>query len=147
MFRNSQAPTVARGLLNLICAAYKTTATGPLAPTLAVHLFDSGGLSLNPDTTLAALTAVESAFSGYAMQSLTLSGPVEFSPLAQGMLGNVTFTATTASPFVTGNATGYWVDDGTNLVLAEQFGPGFNVPFGLVGAFLDLSVVLPAISY
>jgi hypothetical protein len=147
MFRNSVAPTINRAFLDAIATAYGTRPAAALAPTLTVKLINSAVLVLTPDTDLATLTAAEANFSGYSAQSLTITGPVRGGTKYEGMIGTVTFVATTASPFVTDTAYGYWVETAGALLMAEMFGAGSQVPFGNVGDFLDLDALLPALSF
>jgi hypothetical protein len=132
--------------LNTLMAALKTTASGPLVATAKVRLNTNPAFNPQPGDSIATNTANEADFSGYTTggDSLTISNPVNLSATCQGVVGAVTFTSATASPFVSGTAYGYWVDDGTNVIVAERFANGVNFGFSAPGDFLELIVQIPA---
>jgi len=39
--------------------------------------------------------------------------------------------------------TGWWIDDGTNVVASERFEGGVTVGFAAPGSFLTLTAILP----
>lgn len=138
-------PIYGTDFLNTILAAYKTTASGPLIASAKVRLINSPTFAPTPATTIADLAAVECAYSGYAAGgiALTVGAPVNLSRTCQGAVTALQFLATAATPFVQDSAYGYWVDDGTNMIVVEMFPAGTVAPFGSAGAFLELLLQLP----
>ena len=147
MFAQSVNPILARHFANAVVSAYLTRPAGALIVTPGVHLMATSPGVITADTPLADLVAVEANFSGYATATPTFSGPGNYNLRTQVAYTNVTFTATTASPFVSNNIYGYWLDDGTNLILAELFTNPTPLPIAKVGDFLDLSLFVPGFCY
>lgn len=134
--------TFARTFLNAILAAFTARPAGPLGAAFNVHLLTGTPFALSPDTTLATLQANEATYSGYALLPIT-SWTLVRNGYSQGIIGTALFVATAATPFVPGTVTGYWIDDGTNWLVAEFFASGVVGSFAAPGDYLALDAVLP----
>lgn len=145
----SSNPVYGTAFLNSLLNAYKTTAAGPLVATAKVRLNTNPAFNPGAGDTIADNVANEADFSGYPAGGIAvvLSAPVNLSTTCQGSLFNATYTAAAATPFVTGTAYGYWVDDGTNVIMGEKFGAGINFAFGVPGDFLELIGQMPQQAY
>lgn len=142
MFLVTVAYQWAFSLIQAMLGALSARPAAALLTTPKVLLYKAGPVPAG-DSAVGDFTAV--AFSGYADASLTLAGPILTSGGEWAMIGTVTFTATTASPFVVDTAIGYIVYDGATAYYGgEQFAD--PVPFGQAGAALSLTVVLPLAS-
>lgn len=143
---NSQQVVFGTAFLNTIMAALKTVPMAALVVGAKMRLNTNPAFNPQPSDTIADNTANEADYSGYAAGGIAvvLSAPVNLSPTCQGVVSSGLFLATTATPFVPSVAYGYWVDDGTNIIIAEKFGGGTNFPFASAGDFLDLIINLPA---
>jgi hypothetical protein len=143
VYYRTAAPTWRRTMADAMLSALATRPAVALASPVSLHLFEGAPISITPDTGLAAFTAQETAFSGYAAAVLTTSAPVRGGQLVEAVLASALFVATTASPFVTGNVTGYFLVSGSDWVLAEQFPPGTVGAIASPGDFLDIDVAVP----
>jgi len=116
------------------------TPTAIVAPKLALIIPDA--VVLTPDTTKAELDAIEVAFSGYTTGGVALTmltAPVNAGTNRLGLVGNGTWVAVTATPFVSANIGGWYLYDTTyGLLAAELFGQANNVQIAQVGDYLDL---------
>lgn len=141
---SSQLITYGNAYLKTQATAQKTAPTNPLINTGKVRLTTATGFSPSGTNTIAELSPNEANFSGYTAGglALTLTGPVNLSALCEGMIAALTFLATTASPFVPNVLTGYWVDDGTNVIAQEAF-PSPGITISAAGDFLALLLQLP----
>jgi len=141
----SQSVVFGQTFANTVVAAWKTVALAPLIATPKVRLVNSPSFTINPQTTIAELAAVECNYSGYAAGGIALvvGSPVNLSNAAQGAVTGLQFVSTTATPYVGATAFGYWIDDGTNLIAGEMFAGGFSADFGSAGSFLELILQLP----
>ena len=141
---SSQTITFGRAWLETVVAAWKTTASNPLINTAKLRLTTVSSFLPSPDATIAGLDANEANYSGYTAGGLAivLSAPVNLSPTCVGSVVNETFIATAGSPFVPNVLTGYWADDGTNVIAMEAFG-GAGIPINGPGDFLALLMQLP----
>lgn len=141
---NSTTVIYGRSFLNTILAAFKTLPAAALIIAAAkIRLSKDPAFAPTADSTIAGLAAQEATFTGYPAGGIAVvqSAPVNLSPGAQGELATALFTATGSA---IGNVvTGYWIDDGTNVVLAERFAGGLNVSFAVANDFLELVVQLP----
>jgi len=100
-----------------------------------LHLF-TGSYDPSPVTILADLTPIEANYTGYAAQELELTyGYVDpsGSPTAQGQL--MSFKPTDA--LVPNTITGWWIDDGVNVLRAARLASGV----GLTDATKELALV------
>lgn len=142
---SSQLITYGQAYLETVAAANKTAPMTALIASGKLRLSNNPALVANPQATISQLAADECAYSGYTAGGIavTLSGPLILSNSAVGMLCTGTFLATTATPFVSDSAHGYWIDDGTNVILVEAFPPGTVFSFAQAGAFLELVVLIP----
>ena len=142
----SQKVTFGTTFLNALVTALKTAPTNPLINTAKVRLSNNPAFNPNPAETIATLAATECAYTGYAAGGIALvvGSPVNLSPICQGAVTTLQFLATTATPFVPDTSYGYWVDDGTNVILAEAFPVGFPFGFSAPGDFLELVLQIPA---
>jgi hypothetical protein len=128
-----------------LLGALSVRPAGALWSTPKVRLFNSPTVNPQPTTPLATYTAAETAFSGYTSGGIapTFSGVVNLTPGSQGIVANVTYVATTATPFVPDTIYGWWADDGTNPVVAEKFAGGRAIPISNVGDWLELQIAFP----
>lgn len=133
-----------RPFLDAMLKAFTTIPTAKLIATPTLRLCTGAMPLITADTTLAALVALETNFSGYAPATPTLTDPTRLSQGAEGAIATATWVATSASPFVPGDITGYFLTDGTVLVGAEAFPAGQDVQIAFVGDWLTLQLVLPA---
>jgi hypothetical protein len=122
--------------------------TRPAAAIIAagkIRLSQDPAFNPTPQSTVAALAANEATYSGYAAGgiALVLTVGLNLSPSIVGAVASALFVASGGGPFVSNNVYGYWVDDGTNLVVGEKFAGGGIASFGAPGDFLDLNVAVP----
>lgn len=143
MDRKSVQPFLGRTFVNKVLNHLTGSDTTSMTLTPTLHLIGATGLSVNEDTTLAALAAVEATFSGYGAATPTLSGPVNPGPHTQGLIADALFVGNSTTTFTPDTITGYWVQSGTMLIEAESFPSGQGVPIGQNGDFLSLEVILP----
>ncbi len=131
--------------MDTVLAAFKTTASAALIASAKVRLSNNPSFRPTPTDTIAGNAATECDYSGYAAGgvALVVGAPANLSPTCQGAVTGVQFLATTATPFVASSAYGYWVDDGTNVILAEAFSAGFIATFAAAGDFLELVLEIP----
>jgi hypothetical protein len=131
--------------MNAVIAAFKTVPGAALIVAGKVRLSQDPSFAPTPDSTIAGLAANEADYSGYAAGGIAavLSAPVNLSNNAQGTIISATFTAVSATPFVPNQVYGWWLDDGTNFIAGERFVNNGQAPFGAVGDFLALIVLLP----
>lgn len=134
-----------RTFADTILAALTARPATALIVTPKVRLTTDPSFNPQPSNVIADFTASEANYSGYTAGGIapTLSGALNLTPTIQGVNATVLFIATTASPFVTSNVTGWWLDDGTNVIAAEAFGPGNVAAFASAGDFLNLEIRLP----
>lgn len=125
--------------------ALKTVPGAALLAAGKLRLSKDPSFNPNSKTTLAELEANECDFSGYPAGGIavSLTTGLDLTPQIQGAITSGTFVAATATPFVSGTAYGYWIDDGTDMAMAEKFASPFNAPFAEVGAFLVLNAAIP----
>jgi hypothetical protein len=135
-----------RAFLNTVVAAWKTTSSGPLIASPKVRLAINPAFLPTPSSTISDLATDEADFSGYPSggSSITLGAAVNLGVNIQGCVQPASFIASTGTPFVSNTVYGYWLDDGTNVILAEAFPPGISFTFGSPGDFLELVVAIPA---
>jgi hypothetical protein len=138
VFLTTLVLTWARGLVSALLACLGTRPAAALLTTPKVGLFTNNYF---PQPTDATTAYTEPAFTGYAQQALTLTGPVNTGPGTQSYIGTVLFDMTG-----TGGGTavvhGYWLSDGaTAFYGAERFASPVN--FVTTGDFLSLTVAFP----
>jgi hypothetical protein len=146
VYYQSQQLTFGTAFLNTLIAALKTTASGPLIDTGKLRLITQAAWVPTPGATIAALEAAEATFTGYTAGGIAvvLSTAVNLSPTCQGCLCSGMFTASAVVVAPAGSITGYWIDDGTNVIVMEAFAGGQVLTFANPGDFLDLNVAIPA---
>lgn len=142
----SRAVVLGRTFAGALLGAIATRPAAALIAAGKIRLSKDPAFNPTPDTTLASLTGAEANYSGYAAGGIAavFSVVLGVTPIIAGVLANALFYATTASPFVSNNVYGYWVDDGTNICIAEKFAGGGIASFGAAGDFLDLTTIIPA---
>jgi len=133
-----------RGFVAELLATLATDPAAALAPTPVLHLF-TGSLEPDPGTLLAAFTAVEATFTGYAEVTLPAwVGAVNILDQVIALISSGNFVVGTPVT-IQENITGYWVDYDTasDWLLAERFPAPF--PMVSTGDFLqvDLAAGLP----
>jgi hypothetical protein len=142
---SSQQITFGIAWIDTVLAAFKTgTGTTPLVNSAKCRLNVSPSFLPTPGQVISGYTPNEANFSGYSSggDAVTLSAGVNLSPTCEGVVATVTFISTAASPYVPNTCYGYWMDDGTNVILAEAF-PAPGVPFTAAGDFLSLLIQIP----
>jgi hypothetical protein len=143
---NSKNVVFGQAWVNTVLAAYKTLPTTALIlATAKIRLNNSPTFNPQPSMTPAINAATECAYSGYTAGGILAvqSAPVALSPNVNGEVISALFEATVVTPFVPDMAYGYWIDDGTNVILAEAFGGSNIAPFGAPFQFLQLNILLP----
>lgn len=141
----AQSVTLGQTFVNTILDALLTRPAGALIVTGKLRLSKDPSLVITPQSTRAALAANEADYSGYTAGGIAavVSAPVNLSNNAHGVLVQGLFEATTATPFVSANVTGWWIDDGTNLIAGERFSGNQIAAFAAVGAYLSLTAMVP----
>jgi hypothetical protein len=141
----SLQPVFGMDFVNTVLAAYKTVPGGALIVGGKVRLSQDPAFAPTPASLIADLAAQEANFSGYTAggYAAVLSAPVVITPFIQGVLIPALAIAAVASPFVPNDVTGYWLDDGTNVIMAERFADLGIAAFGAPADFLSLLLVLP----
>ena len=136
-----------RSVMALASPALTAAPDDPLINTPKVRLSKDSAFNPTPDSTRAALAANEADFTGYTAGGYTptFAGAVNMSTNVVARLANVIAIAGTADPFIANTVYGYWLDDGTNVVLAERFANGAVAAFGSTGDYLaiHLAFALP----
>jgi hypothetical protein len=131
---------------NAQLSALVTRPAGAIVGNPHVNLTHDPAFNPTPTTTLAALVAQVASFSGYVPVVPVPVAPVNLDPATQGMIWSAVFEATVASPFVGDTITGYWEDDGTNMVLAEAFGVGNSIPIAAPNDYVQIDGIYPLAS-
>lgn len=128
-----------------LTAALKTAPANPLVNTAKIRLSSQNGYNPQVNSTIASLAANEASYSGYPAGGIAavLTAGLNLSGNCEGAIAQAVFEATAATPFVPGVVYGYWVDDGTNVILGEAFAGGGSAGFNIPGAFLTLAVLFP----
>ncbi len=142
----SQNIVYGQAFADTVMAAFKTVPGGALIASAAkLRLSQDPSFNPSPGSTIASLASGEANYSGYTAGGLAVvqTGPVNTSPSCQAMFVPGVFVATTGSPFVPNSVTGYWIDDGTNVIMGERFAGGATATFAEAGDFLVVSVLLP----
>ena len=140
MFVASIMPQWTAVLIAAMMAALSTRPAAALLTTPTIELYSARILTPNQNMDYANFT--KCIFSGYAPDTVSLTGPVNLATNFLGLLADAVFIATSASPFVPDTAMGYMLSDGaSNVYLAEDF----ITPVGFAGpgAFLNLDFVAP----
>lgn len=144
MFLQTLVFQITKALADALLACLGARPAGALLTTPTIELWSSQSGTIGPSMIYSQFT--KCTFSGYAGAAITLVGPVNLDIKTQGLIGNVNFIATTASPFVPDTVAGYMLSDGVSTVYgAEQFQTPVGI--GSVGAFLDLSFAFPGTTY
>lgn len=117
----------------------------PLTESAVVRLSTNPAFNPTPTSTVASLAATEADFSGYTAGGtpITTWAVANQSAVAQGAMASVLFLATSATPFVDGIVYGYWIDNGSIVLVAERFANSQFFTFGSPGDYLELLTVLP----
>jgi hypothetical protein len=134
-----------QAFMNAVLAAFNVRPAASLIGAGKLRLSHDPAFNPQPSSTIASLAANETNFSGYPAggAALVLVPGVNLTPIIQAGIATAVFEAFTAAPFVADTITGWWCDDGVNLVAGEAFGPGNAVPIGAPGDFLQLDAILP----
>jgi hypothetical protein len=135
---------IGRAFLATVIGAYSAVPGARLiSATAKIRLSTDPSFAASPDATVAGLAANEAVFNGYPPGGVTatFSVVVNQNTQLQSVLAPAIFIA--ANPLsVAATITGYWIDDGTNVILMESLQAAPPV-FGQPGDFLDLLVSLP----
>jgi hypothetical protein len=131
------------GFLNTVIGAFNTVPAAKLVNAAKLRLSLSNAFNPAPGSTIASLAANEATFTGYTAGGYAFAASAALN-LSGNAQGSVTPILITASGSTTQNVIyGYWIDDGTNLILGEAFPVGQTVTFAAAGDFLQLLVYLP----
>jgi hypothetical protein len=134
-----------RAFANTVLNAYSTLPTAALIHLGKLRLSNDPNFNPSPDNQIADFAGHEAAFSGYTAggQAFGPTAPVNLP--AGGVIAEAvgSFTAAAATPFVTDQVTGWWVDDGTNVIAGERLASGLVISFARPGDNLTLVVGLP----
>lgn len=140
MFVQSVAPVWSKALCDALLNALTAVPLAPLLNAPNVHLFKNNTV-FGPSTLLSGLT--ESDFPGYAIVAMgALAGPVTLTSLAEAKYVDADF-ACNAAPSPAQIVYGYYVTDGTNLILYA--GETFPIPVNIAspGDFVSLELIWP----
>jgi hypothetical protein len=139
----SQNVVIGQEFMNSLLACISTRPAAALVAAGKIRLSLDPSFNPTPQSTAATLSPNEATFTGYAAGgiAMVLSGAVNVSPVIQGVLANALFTATGSA--ISNNVYGYWIDDGTNLVIGERFSAAQIASFATAGDFLDLTCIIP----
>lgn len=131
--------------LNSIVTALTVNPAAALIVTPKVRLSKDPAFAPDSSSTRAGLAANEADYDGYAAGGVApvLSGAVNLAELVQGSIASVLFLGAGGAPFTGNTIFGWWMDDGADVIVAEAFPAGQEVPIASAGDFLDLEVVLP----
>lgn len=145
----TQSVVFGRAFADAIIAGLSTLAGTALLATAKLRLSHDPAYNPLPDTLLADLEAQEALYSGYPAGgvAVALSAPLNVAVGIEGAVQSHLWIATNASPFVGDSITGWWIDNGTDMLLASPFGDLGPVSIGLAGDFLNLLGVLPVGMY
>lgn len=143
--RTTKAVVFGRVFANALLTGLTTLAGAALLATGKLRLSNDPAFNPTPSTLLAALTAAECAYSGYTAGGIAvvMTGPLNVTVDIQGVSQSHLFEAVTASPFITDTAYGWWIDDGTDMLLAGAFADDGPVAFQAPNDFLQLLAILP----
>lgn len=145
MFYETKSVVWGRVFANAVLTAFGTDPAAALLVTPKVRLSKDPAFAPTPDSTRAGLAANEADFTGYTAGGYTptFSAPVRIGNNLQALLATVLPIRGVTLPGVNNTVFGWWIDNGTDVVVAESFAGGFQADFSNPGDFLDLSVVLP----
>jgi hypothetical protein len=142
--RTTSTVIYGRGFLGDAILSWESLPMGPVLANAVYHMMGAAGFTPTPDTSLADLTAVEAAWTGYgAITGPTVVGPVTVAPPGLALWSLLTFIAQTPTPpdpFVQDTCTGWWAEDGTRLIAG---GPLEPTPMAIPGDWMALDVLLP----
>jgi hypothetical protein len=141
----SQNTVYGKAFALTVLAALTTRPAAALFGTLKVRLVTAAPFAPTPNNVIADFLPNEATFVGYTAGGYapTWSAAVNLSGNIVGIVTNVTPICTSASAPSPNVITGYWVDDGTNVIVAEGFPGGLTFGFVNPGDFLDLQVNIP----
>jgi hypothetical protein len=139
MYYRSKKATLTQVLSDAMLAALGARPAAALLTTPTVLLYTAGPVPL-PGMVVGSYT--EATFHGYAAAAITLVGPVTLGGTDRGVVGSVTFVATTGGT-ISDTCIGYLLVDTTKAIVYD--GEQFTTPisFGAAGDFLDLDFILP----
>ncbi len=141
VFVQSVLPIIGYFIQAALLSALGTRPAAALIAAWKVHLYTAGPSPITPRTAISAFT--EAAFTGYPAGGIAVTfavGPVNLpSTLGIGLLQNAVFTCSAGGTPET--ILGYWIDDGTNLILAEAFAT--PIPVVNSGDFVNLTSIFP----
>ena len=144
-FYETQGVVYGRAFMATVLAALKTVPGAALIVAGKIRLSKDPAFAPTVDSVITDFTANEADFTGYTAggYTVTLSAPLNQTTQILAVLCNA--LAIGGSPFTVPNTIyGYWIDDGTNVVMAEKFAPpGATANFANTGDYLDLQVLLP----
>lgn len=140
MWLRTQMLALTQVLAFELLATLGTRPAGALLTTPSIELFTATSGPIGPAMTYGQFTVA--TFSGYAIAALPTLSAVLLDARTVGLIGNVTFTAIAASPFVGDNILGYMLTSGTGTLYgAEQFSSPVGI--GMPGNFLSLDFAFP----
>jgi hypothetical protein len=140
----SQSPTYGRTFLASVIAALSARPAGALLTNGKLRLSKDPGFNPTENSHIADLTGGECDFSGYTAggYTVTLGATLNVSGSALGAPDDILAVATTATPQVGNSIYGYWIDDGTNIVMFEVFAGG-PIPVAIAGDYCEVDLRVP----
>lgn len=137
------APVLTSAFAKTVLAAYKTVPLAELIPTPKLRLSKDPLFNPGPESVIADFTPNEADFTGYPAggSAPVLSAPFKFSLLLWGLQQTVVFASSGSAAQNT--IYGYWLDDGSDVIIAEKFAGGQTAAFNDTGDFLALDVRVP----
>lgn len=145
--RTLDQPVLSRAAMNLLLLAIRpASATDHLIIAPKLGLFGPSEIVLTPDTTKAALDAIEVVFTGYTAGGAAVTFQTTTVRTGLGkqctLSTNNVWVVGTADPLVTAEVSGWYLYDTTyGLICSEKFGTA--VSMANTGDFLDLFAGLP----
>ena len=141
MFVQSVLPIIGSFIQAALLACLGTRPAAALIASWKVHLFTAGPNPITPATVPADFT--EAAFTGYPAGGIAVTfpgGPINLtSQQGIALLQSAVFICSAGG--TPESILGYWIDDGTNMILAETFGT--PIPIVNSGDFVDLIAQFP----
>lgn len=145
MHYESQSVVYGRAFLATVLGALKVDPAAALIVAPKVRLTKDAVFNPLPSSLVADLELNEADFTGYTTGGYapTLSGVVNLGSNIVGLTAGVLPTCSGAGAPSPNTVYGWWMDDGTNVIVAERFANGLFFTFQNPGDFLDLAIALP----
>jgi len=141
----TKTPVYGKAFMDTVLGAMKTLPGAALIVGAKVRLSKDPGFSPSPQSTIAALAASECDFTGYPAggDAVAVGTLHNLSPNSDGFIQDALFSGSGGPPFTGGSAYGYWIDDGTNVIMGEAFGSAGPINITVAGDYIELDLRLP----